>query len=119
MTEKALDFVVCWEIFVEDLLGPLPDPECPQEAQSLLSPLHLGWKTPKSTCSCVILFSILHGLLNTKRQNILAHSSNVFRIKQMSEGKSAGYLRPPEFFTLAPHGHSHSGDLPATRAKGL
>lgn len=41
---------------LEDLLGPLPDPECSREAQSLLSPLHLGWKTPNSACSCVILF---------------------------------------------------------------
>lgn len=41
---------------LEDLLGPLPDPECPREAQSLLSPFHLGRKTPKSACSCVILF---------------------------------------------------------------
>lgn len=66
---------------LEDLLGPLPDPECSREAQSLLSPLHLGGKTPKSAYSCVILFFHFTQSPQYQETEDLAHSSDVFRIQ--------------------------------------
>ena len=106
---------------LEDLLGPLPDPECPREAQSLLGPLHLGGKTPLRVPTAVWSSFSIYTVSSAPRDRrfwltLLMFSG--FRIQQMSEGKPAGSLRPPEFFTLAPHGLQSLCWLPCHQGKG-